>query len=624
MAFGALQRSSSYRQLWRRPVNHAPRAGAGTASLVLGSDARDESAVLQAGNRIRVTSDAGVINDTRFFYWLGTLRLNEAPPTGYGWRVTLTIGGLSSWSDTYDFGADELSGLNFPLTIDLNDLAHNVTGVAGNFGLEVTLTLYDDGGGAGVDVPCVLPSLYLDQITAPVTSSDLVLINRYPQPEQISVSPDIEAFSFFVADTTGNGIDTANTTITVDGVTAFAGGVSLNGFVVAVSAAQGLTGDDAKFVVDFPVATDFVSEQAVTVQVQSQNVPGTETIDETYTFTIADTIAPSVQTASMIDVDVLRLTFNDTMSPAQLLTASNYTIARTTAPAVPLTVIAAAAVPGDATAVDLTFQWDASPGAGYTLTAQNVTDERFNVIDPNGQEITFNGFVCDRPAGRRFELLDFIPEMNIREDDPGTEADPRGGTGDLRKFMLVLQDVVEVLLCSIDRWTSIIDIDKAPIEFVEAILQDLGDPFEACIPDLTENDKRKLARILISIYKQKGTDQGIINAVRFFLDIEVTLDVLNFRPYWQLDVSLLGTSTTISPSVGSPLWYSFYIVSPVVLTDEQRERILCIADYMKAAHEHVLGVIEPGGIVTPSTYWFLNLSALGADPAVLDSTILAP
>ena len=100
--------------------------------------------------------------------------------------------------------------------------------------------------------------------------------------------------------------------------------------------------------------------------------------------------------------------------------------------------------------------------------------------------------------------------------------------------------------------------------------------------------------------------------------------MLNFRPYWQLDISLLGTGTTISPSVGSPLWYSFYVVSPVVLTDEQRERILCIADYMKAAHEHVLGVIEPGGIVTPSTYWLLNLSALGADPAVLDSTILAP
>ena len=623
MPFGALTRSGSYRQLWRRPVNHTPRAGAGTASLVLGSDARDESAVLQAGDRVRVTSDAGVFNDTRFMYWLGAVRFNEAPPTGYGWRITLAVGGLSSWSDEYEFDNASLSGLNFPLTIDLNDLAHNVTGVAGNFGLEITLTLYDDGGGAGVDVPCVLPSVYLDQIYAPETSDDLELINRYPQPDQISVSPDLEAFSFFVADTTGNGIDTANTTITVDGVTAFAGGVSLNGFVVVATGAQGLTGDDAKFVVDFPVGTAFTSEQQVEVRVQSQNVPGTSTIDETYSFIIADTVAPSVQTANMIDVDVLRVTFNDTMDTTQLLIASNYSIARTTAPAVPLTVVSAATVLGNAQAVDLTFQWDASPGAGYTVKVENVTDERFNVIDPNGQEATFNGFVCERPAGRRFELLDFLPDINIREDNRSVEGQPDGGTGDLRKLMLVLQDVVEILLCSIDRWTSIFDIDSAPISFIDAILQDLGDPFSACIPDLTDNDKRKLARILISIYKQKGTDQGIINAVRFFLEIEVTLDVINFRNYWQLNASLLGTSTTLAPGVGSPLWYSFYVVSPVVLTEEQRERILCIADYMKAAHEHVLGVIEPGGIVTPSKFWTLNVSALGGNPAVLDSTILA-
>jgi len=622
MPFGALTRSSSYRQLWRRPVNHTPRAGAGTASLVLGSDARDESATLQAGDRVVVTGSTGVFNDTRFMYWLGAVRFNEAPPTGYGWRITLTVDGLSSWSDTYEFDNDLFSGLSFPLTIDLDDLAHNVTGVAGNFAPEITLTLYDDGGGAGVDVPCVLPSVYLDQITAPETSADLELINRYPQPDQSIVSPDIESFSFFVADTTGTGVDTNNTTITVDGVVAYSGGAALNGFVVAVTAAQGLTGDDAKFVVDFPVGTTFISEQSITVQVQSQNVPGTSTLDDGYTFSIDDIVAPSVQSASMIDVDVLRVAFNDTMDTTQLLVASNYTIARTTAPAVPLTVISAAAVPGNARAVDVTFQWDASPGAGYTVTVQNVTDERFNVIDPNGQEATFNGFVCDRPAGRRFELLDFLPQLNVSEDDPGVEGAPNGGTGDLRKFMLVLQDVVEVLLCSVDRWTSIFDIDRAPIEFVDAILQDLGDPFSACIPDLTDNDKRKLARILISIYKQKGTEQGIINAVRFFLDIEVTLDVINAGTFWQLNVSLLGTSTTLAPGVGSPLWYSFYVVSPVVLTTEQRERILCIADYMKAAHEHVLGVIEPGGVITPSKFWTLDVSALGANPAVLDSTIL--
>ena len=113
------------------------------------------------------------------------------------------------------------------------------------------------------------------------------------------------------------------------------------------------------------------------------------------------------------------------------------------------------------------------------------------------------------------------------------------------------------------------------------------------------------------------------NGHGFFLGIEVTLDILNFRQYWQLGISQLDLNTYLAPPVGSPLWYSLYVVSPVVLTDEQRERILCIAEYMKGAHEHLLGITEPGDVVTASSYWILNQSLLGSDPNVNPSTILA-
>ena len=59
MPFGALQQGKSYRQLWRRPVNHTPPSGRGAASLVLGSDALDETAVLQSGDAIVIdTTDS--------------------------------------------------------------------------------------------------------------------------------------------------------------------------------------------------------------------------------------------------------------------------------------------------------------------------------------------------------------------------------------------------------------------------------------------------------------------------------------------------------------------------------------------------------------------------------------
>jgi phage tail-like protein len=298
-------------------------------------------------------------------------------------------------------------------------------------------------------------------------------------------------------------------------------------------------------------------------------------------------------------------------------------VTRVSAPAVRVKVISATPAVNDPRAVDLGLDIEVSQGAIYTLIAKDVIDTSGNPLDPQGRELRFTGFVPPKPVGRRFELLDFIPDFNIAEDrtaeQGGCETDP--GSGDLRRLLLVLQDVVDLLLCSVDEWTQIIDIDLAPEPFLDAILQDLGNPFADCISDLSVTDKRRLARILISIYKQKGTEQGIINAVRFFTGIEVTLDIINCRQFWQLGVSHLDIDTILAPPVGSPLWYSFFIVSPVVLTDEQRSRILCIADYMKGAHEHILGVIEPGGEITPSDYWILNVSLLGA--ATPPSTILA-
>ena len=195
-----------------------------------------------------------------------------------------------------------------------------------------------------------------------------------------------------------------------------------------------------------------------------------------------------------------------------------------------------------------------------------------------GSSTTFVAFVPPKPAGRRFRLIKFLPQINRDEDV----------TGELARFVACLQEVTDLLLFDIDSFTDILDPDKAPEPFLDAMLFDLGNPFNF---DLSEIDKRRLIDVLVEMYKQKGTQVGIVNVIRFFIGIEVT--IVPFNPTtWVLGEGELGEDTILGPSAQFNL-YAFNIVSPIALTAEQRKRIRSLVDLMKVAHEHFVDLIEP-------------------------------
>jgi phage tail-like protein len=191
-----------------------------------------------------------------------------------------------------------------------------------------------------------------------------------------------------------------------------------------------------------------------------------------------------------------------------------------------------------------------------------------------------------------------LPQMNRDEDV----------TGELKDFVDCLQEVIDLILCDLDEWTDILDPDTAPEPFLSFILADLGNPFDF---ELTEIDKRRLISVLITLYKQKGTEIGLINAIRFFVGIEVTIDIFNEAPPgWRLGVSELGVTTILAPSLSRHL-YSFNIVSPVAITDEQDTRMRQLTDLMKVAHEHLVDIVEPD--TSTIDHWELGLSELGVE-----------
>jgi phage tail-like protein len=308
---------------------------------------------------------------------------------------------------------------------------------------------------------------------------------------------------------------------------------------------------------------------------------------------------PQVVGAQARELRRVRVSFDeavvqvDPAAPGDALNPAGYSFARLSAPAVD--VAAAAVETVTPSAVDVLADTDLTPEASYRVTVAGVTDLDGNPVLPPFDSAEFTGFVPRRPAGRRFNLYQMLPAMNRREDE----------TGDLRNFLAYLQEVTDLLLNDVDRFSDILDPDIAPEPFLDVMLLDLGNPFAF---DLSAVDKRRLINVLVAIYREKGTAAGIRNAIRFFLGLEVKIIAYRGESLI-LGESLLGVDWVLGPS-DSFSAYAFEVVAPQALTAEERRRLRQIVDYMKPAHTHFVRLVEPE-IAPVVDHVELGLSELG-------------
>jgi len=181
-------------------------------------------------------------------------------------------------------------------------------------------------------------------------------------------------------------------------------------------------------------------------------------------------------------------------------------------------------------------------------------------------------------------------------------------TGDLWRFIACLQEVTDLLLAEVDRFADIFDLERAPEAFLDLILQDLGNPFPF---ELDEASKRRLAAVLVEMYRQKGTAIGIKNAIRFFLDIDITAITAFIGTTLVLGESELGVDWELGPSDRFAR-YAFDVEVDRVLTETERTQIRAIVNFLKPGHTHFVNLLEP---TTPPVFehWELGLSELGVE-----------
>lgn len=442
-----------------------------------------------------------------------------------------------------------------------------------------------------------LPFTSIDNLTEETPLTRLSLINRSPEPDEsdVPVSADL-LIEIQVIDLNALPPDLTYTKIWVNDVLAFDAG-SFDPEFAGIGSTYS-TVDNRLIIICQPIHA-FASEAIVTVRVASRTQDGTESLDSSYVFTVEDRTLPVITTAVASGLKTVKVQFSESVKQVSsgatndALNPANYSVYPLAYPAVTPAVSSVASL--GPSLVEITTAVELSFGKNYSIVATRVEDENDNVITAPNNSAIFTSASPRSPTSRSFSLISMMPRENVREDL----------TQDLTKFISCLQDVLDLLLWDIDRFGDTLDPDFADEQYLDAMLADLGNPFQF---DLSVIDKRRLLRVLVTMYCQKGTAVGIHNAVLFFLGVSVTVTP------WSSDAlalgeSLLGDDWILGPS-GSWSLYAFDVASAVILTASQRSRIRDLVEYMKPAHTHFVNLTEPS---TPSApdHLELGVSLLG-------------
>ncbi len=434
-----------------------------------------------------------------------------------------------------------------------------------------------------------LAALFVDAVAAVQAIDRPLLVNRDPGPDESCVPLDAW-LALEIVDVGTDGVDRASVRVWVDGALAFEGGGTpeLRSGFDGLGSAVTATADTLRVVLA-PTAF-FASEAVVEVRVVATTVGGAHALDQTYRFTIEDRTAPRLVAGQATGSRSLRLGFDE---PVAVVDPEGFALTALDAPAVPVVVVDATA---EGSTVHLTLDTELTPDARYRVSVSGVADLAGNLLLPPFHQTTVPGFRPPRPEARRFDLWSMLPKYNRREDV----------TGDLARLVACLQETTDLLLAEVDRFPEVFDLERAPEPFVDLILEDLGNPFPF---DLDALGKRRLASVLVEMYRQKGTARGIINAVRFFLGVEIRAITAYAGEALVLGESELGVDWVLGPSSRFAR-YAFDVVVDVPLTTAQRAQLRAIVEYLKPAHTHFVTLVEP----SPPAFidhWELGVSEVG-------------
>lgn len=434
-----------------------------------------------------------------------------------------------------------------------------------------------------------LPSVALDAVVE--DAAEVFVANRNPQPGEAQVPLDT-TIEFDIFQPIGQLIVSVEDEEVYNGANVEPWAAGWSGAVFALPDGIGFR---LRLVPDKP----FSANQSVHVLAKIGTQQGF------WAFETYDWMPPLIAEVFPLSETELRVTFNEPVlmgsdDPDDALEPHVYTVEYVSRPAARPQVLAVQKVSD--TSVVITVSMELSFGAHYMLVVAGAQDIEGNRFLPPDNVREFYAYRPAYPVGRRWVLQDFVPRMSLAEDR----------SHDLKLFLAVLQDSTNLLLESVDRWLTIIDPDTAPEPFIDQMLADLGNPFRF---QLQLEEKRRLVKSLILIYKLKGTAVGIRAAVRFFLGVEVVIETF-VGGGWRIghhQLSMTGQQAD-NPAIIGPSrrgLYSFRIHAIKLLTALERQYIHELAIYMKGAQEHLVEIRDLSYSKPTAEWWTIGGTRIG-------------
>lgn len=403
----------------------------------------------------------------------------------------------------------------------------------------------------------LLATLSVDNVEAHVEAGRIVLINRDPQPNEtnIPITTDINLLIVDL-DSDPDSPPTPSFSVYVDGnfVGAYNGG--------AFTPNSPWSGSVTNAHSSHPFVGWYVSLQQPSTPILTGNSTVTIRVDLfleggfgyddwghfdfghigsgsptsiSYTFQTQDLIQPKVISVDTIDLFSANVVFDKAIDFDTVSDGTLWNVVRLNEdpfPSVNLDIELVEQV--SATTYRVTFNWEQTQGSLYEIYPPTTTaDTSGNLIDPEYSSVQFYGFSLQSIEGRNWNFWPMLVPLKNRQEDL---------TGDLERFCRCFNEAMGILTHDIDRFTAEFDPDTASDEMIDSMLYDLGNPFDVDRLDLDYSEKRKLLRVLISIYKQKGTNKGIEDTIFFFLGEIVTV-VDYTSDGWTLGVDELGEGT---------------------------------------------------------------------------------
>ena len=148
-----------------------------------------------------------------------------------------------------------------------------------------------------------LPRVQVESVSLITSTARPLIINRNPAPDEVGVPID-STLALELIDPGTAGIDVSATRVWVDAVLAF------DGAAVPPFAAAVVQSVDSLRVVLTPPAP-LTSLARVTVRVAARIVGGGPSLDETYSFTVEDRVAPRLASAQALSQKQVRLVFDE-------------------------------------------------------------------------------------------------------------------------------------------------------------------------------------------------------------------------------------------------------------------------------------------------------------------------